>query len=84
MEKLIIQGQIQGTQKRGRPKLRWTDGIKEMTDRLSTQLTDCLRIEIDGDLSSWVQKQSVMIHRLTMTATQTPSIDFTKIISFTK
>ena len=31
LEKVIIQGQIQGTRKRGRPKLRWTDGIKEAT-----------------------------------------------------
>ena len=33
LEKVIIQGQIQGTRKRGRPKLRWTDGIKEATGR---------------------------------------------------
>ena len=31
IEKVLIQGSIQGTRKRGRPKLRWTDGIKEMT-----------------------------------------------------
>ena len=31
---------------------------------LSSQPTDCLRIEIDGDLSSRGHKESVMIHRL--------------------
>ena len=31
---MIVQGPIQETQKRGRPKLRWSDDIKEMT-RLS-------------------------------------------------
>ena len=31
LEKVIIQGPIQGTRKHGRSKLRWTDGIKEMT-----------------------------------------------------
>ncbi len=31
LEKIIIQGTFQGSRKRGRPKLRWSDGLKEIT-----------------------------------------------------
>ena len=42
----LIQGPIKGTCKCGRRELHWTDG-KKWQGFLSSQHTDCLRIEID-------------------------------------
>ena len=48
LEKIIIQGQVEGQRKRGRPKIRWTDGIKEATD---LSLTAAYRLA--QDRNSW-------------------------------
>ena len=48
LEKIIIQGQVEGQRKRGRPKIRWTDGIKEVTD---LSLTAAYRLA--QDRNSW-------------------------------
>jgi hypothetical protein len=31
LEKIIVQGTFEGTRKKGRPKLRWSDGLKQIT-----------------------------------------------------
>ena len=67
LEKVIIQGPIQETCKRGRPKLRWTDGIKEMSGL-------CLNTahQLSQNIDRWQSiikgiKESVIIHRTMMT-----------------
>ena len=70
LEKVIIQGQIQGTHKRGRPNYAGLMASKKPQVFISMQPTDHPRIEIDGDLSSEGHQGSDMIYRTTTTTTR--------------
>ncbi|PIK43880.1 endonuclease-reverse transcriptase [Apostichopus japonicus] len=56
LEKTITQGHVEGQRKRGRPKIRWADGIKEITG-----MNICAAHRYAQDRSGW----NVIINRVT-------------------
>ncbi|PIK33998.1 endonuclease-reverse transcriptase [Apostichopus japonicus] len=56
LEKIITQGHVEGHRKRGRPKVRWADGIKEITG-----MNICAAHRFAQDRSGW----NVIINRVT-------------------
>eukprot|EP00794_Sanderia_malayensis_P005594 gene5596-6283_t len=47
LEKVIMQGKVDGKRGKGRPERRWIDGIKEVTDMTWKEMNElCLNREI--------------------------------------
>ena len=66
LEKTLMLGGIGGMRKRGRPRMRWLDGI---TDSMHMSLSELLEMVMDGQgglacCDSWGRKESDMTERL--------------------
>ena len=61
MEKTIIPGKVEGSRKRGRPKMRWTDSMKDAICMSLQELIVAL-----GDKRLWTS----LIHRVARSQSQ--------------
>ena len=61
LEKILMLGKIKGTRRRGRPRLRWVDGITDATDMSVSKLREFVmdreawRAEVHGVAKSWTR-----------------------------